>query len=339
MTHLHRVRPGCFAIVLLPVATFVFHHYLNAVLGVPDLPIGAEILREDAAHLEAAGRTRFLASFWLFLVIVLVCVLLFFDEWRSPLTEGTRRVALIAVAVVMAPVLLSVWGHQTNPDAARGFDRLGRAVYEAALAQGRVAGCERADAVWLLGRCGDNPVFTMLLDMLDVINLLSALGVGVLACGVVLCLREAPQGSSLEAEVRLLHYNRTRMRVFLYMSGLMLSAGVFLAIGWLHWPLPVVKEDMRKEFETLLRSTELMMGVYFSLLTVSYYGPAVLVHEAKVRALARRAMEDQGPYPDFEAWKEETRLTFDLQQLLRDSTAVIAPVITAFAGGFSPLLS
>lgn len=334
--HVRFVTPGHFAIPLLPVAVFLLNQMFLQSIGVPDLPVDGAIVRENVPHLEAPGRAKFLAGLWLFGLIVLVSLAALADALRRPMTTRSRVLALASLAAVVAPVAGWVAIHQSDPEAYRGYFQLGRDVYETALGQGVVTGCNLPTDRFLLGACGEAPALVILRQLLDVINLLSALGVGAVAVSMVLCLRRYPDGAPVEMQIELLRQNRAQMRKYLYLAGLMLSTGMFLALGWMHWPLPMIREDARADYELVLRGVEIWMGTFFSMLTLSFYLPVAGAMELRARRLAEEALGPEAPEGAELGWRKERALLPDQTQMIKEGLAVAAPVLTAFAGGFSP---
>ena len=326
------VHGAAFLIVALPVFVFVMHRWIATSLGVPKLPMTAEMVVPDAQLLEAGGRLKFLASLWFYLAIVVLAVGALIADLIGPVTMRTRLYALIALGLVLGVVGQSVAEHQANPDAWRGYHQLGEAVFETALAQGRLPSCSSPADRWMLGPCGDTPVVSLLDQMLDLVNLISALGVGAIAISAVLCLRQ-PALRDPAARASQLQRNRKRWQRSLYLSGLLLSSGMVLALSWMHWPLKMIVPDVSDAYREALSGVERMTGVYFSLLILSYMAPVGLILAARVEALAREVVPAAKGEAALDEWKQSNALSVGAVDVLKDTLAIVAPIITAMVGG------
>ncbi|WP_425070273.1 hypothetical protein [Sagittula sp. S175] len=332
------VRPVYFLIVLLPVGVFVLQGWLVQTFGVPDLPVSADILQANVPHLEAQGRMRFLAALSIYMLVAVVAATVLIEALCRPLTRRSRVLAVAALAVLAVPVALKVWAHQSDPNSYRGYFQMGRSLVEAALAQGVVPGCTAPTDRFILGPCGEAPALEILRHGLDFVNLVAGVAVGSMAVASILCLG-APQLAGLRAEdqpaekLEALQANAAQLKKTLYVSSLVLSTGMFLALSWMHWPLEMIAKDHRKDYETALGGTELLFGVYFSLLLLSFYLPVSFLLDLRARRLAGAALGAGSGETKRRAWAVENGLTTDFQQMLKEGLAIAGPVLAALTGG------
>lgn len=333
-----RVELQYFGIVLVPIAIFVINVGVTRHLIAADLEVPTDILREGAHWLEAAGRYRFLAATWFFAALTVLAVALLVRNLARPMARETRLAAIATWLLVLLLALVPSIEDAMNPGGPRVYHRLGSAVFEAALSRGTLPGCAGPEDLWLLGRCGDVPVITMFNRVVDIINALAGLGVGALIVGMILCL-DHRACTDIEEEAAQLADNLRRMRQQLYLSSLILTFGMFFAASWMYWPLQLVQESERASYGAVVSSTALFTGTYFSLLIMSFYLPVAIILEGRARRLADRAGQDApgDEAPDAEGWKAAHGLKEGAADYLRAGFALTAPILTAFAGGISPL--
>lgn len=325
-----------FAIVLLPIAIFAMEGVITDHMMPRAVLIPPDIVNMDHPWLEIAGRYRFLAASWFFGAFAVLAAALVVRTLLRPLSVQTRVVSVGTWLFVIALALLpTVTGDDAGPPTYRW---IGSEVFETALSQGTLAGCAGPDDRWLLGRCGPLPAVTLFNRVLDIINFLAGLGIGALIVGMILCLNRG-RAASVEDEAAVLADNFKQMRQQLYLSSLVLTLGMFFATSWMHWPMPMVTGDARSAYGTLILSTALFTGTYFTLLILSFYLPVAVLLDGRARDLARRkGRSGDGEAPqDADAWLASHGLKEGVGDYLKAGFALAAPVLTAFAGGISPL--
>ncbi len=332
------VPVGYFAIILVPITIFLMHKGISDHMITDDLNVSADILREGYPWLEAAGRYRFLAATWFYAALTMLAVALLARTLLRPTATATRIAAIGTWSFVILLAAVPTIKNFAKPSESHVFDRLGSAVFEAALARGTVPGCTRPEDPWLFGQCGENPVVTLFERVMEAVNVLAGLGVGALIVGMILCLATS-DSDDIEEQASLLAENLKQMRQQLYLSGLILTFGMFFATSWMYWPMQLVQDAARAEYGAVLLSAALYTGTYFSLLILSFYLPVALLLDGRVRALAKKAGKDTQSVDqlDFDAWKASHGLKEGASDYLRAGLALTAPILTAFAGGISPL--
>ncbi|MCR9114956.1 MAG: hypothetical protein NXH84_16880, partial [Rhodobacteraceae bacterium] len=187
---------------------------------------------------------------------------------------------------------------------------------------------------------------------IDFIILLSGIGVVSLVLGVILSLSRSPDHVPLEERAFEHGMNQKTARKFLYLAGLMLSSGMFLAMTWMHWPLPLVQEKQLDLYESVVNATLFYYGVFYTLLIVTGFGPVMYLAARRSEALA---MENLGagqpmaqPVPGkgapgpptvsaIEKWKAAHGLRISMTEAIQALLATTSPLLTAFAGSFSPV--
>lgn len=328
-----------FLIAFVPVIIFAQEAMISGQLMDTALPVSADILGPVTAEAEASGRFRFLAATWMFAALGFMVFAMAVRDLTMPLTRETRLAGAAVLVGIVAIAMSPTVGHMQDPDVLRNYDRLGGDVFRSALGQGRLTGCSGPEDRWLLGACGDVPVISLLNRMMDVINLFAGLGVGGLTVGMILCLKN-PTGDGLEARAQMLERNMLRMRRQLYLSGLVLTFGIFYVISWMRWPLPMVAADHADAYGAMISSALLYTGVYFSLLILSFYLPVALILEGRKERLAADAAQHESLKDDKarKVWLEMRGLKAQPVEALKSGLALLAPILTAFAGSFPTLL-
>ncbi|MCG7521627.1 hypothetical protein [Ruegeria sp. Ofav3-42] len=332
-----RVKLRYFAIALLPVGVFGIHELILGHLIASDLDVPLEILNDDNTWLEAVGRFRFLAASWFFAALALLPVALLIRNLVQPTARGTRIgacfTALIIFMLALTPTIQQAMA-STNP---RIYHQVGKAVFETALSRGSLPGCLEPDGLWLLGRCGDIPVFSMFRRVLDIINALAGLAVGALIAGMILCLA-SKDSDDVEENAEELARNMHQMRQQLYLSSVILTFGMFFATSWMYWPMPLILDSAKATYSSLITASALFTGTYFCLLMLSFYIPVALILDSRIKRLARLAGQSGATEAifDVEDWKKSHGLKEGAGEVLRAGIALAAPILASFAGGITP---
>jgi len=328
-----------FLIGLMPIVIFAQDALISGQMLDADLPVSPDILGDGWGWEETAGRYRFLAATWMFAGLAFLVFVMAVIDLRRAMTQQTQVLGAAVLALIFAIALSPSIGFMQDPDALRIYDRLGGDVFKVALGQGRLPGCDLPQDRWLLGTCGDIPVISLLNRMFDVINIAAGLGVGGLAVGMILCLKVG-ENDNLETRASRLERNMLQMRRQLYLSGLVLTFGVFFVISWMRWPLPMIDAAHAEAYGAVISAAMLYTGVYFSLLILSFYLPVALVLEGRKQKLAELAEAD-GKLADYAArkkWLEMRGLNTNPAEFLKSGLALVAPILTAYAGSFPSLL-
>ena len=333
-----RVKLRYFLIVLVPIVIFWTNSIITGHLVAADLEVTESMLRDDRPWLESVGRYRFLAATWFFLSLAVLAVALLVRDLMAPLTRDTRIAAIATMGVVVFLAITPSLQHLMDPDARRVYDRIGSAVFETALSRGSLPGCSGPEDRWLLGLCGEIPVLSLFNRTLDIVNVFAGLGVGALIVSMILCL-QTHATRDVEEEAALLAQNLRKMRQQLYLSGVVITFGMFFATSWMYWPVPLVVESEQAAYGSVVLSLALFTGIYFSLLLLSFYLPVALILDARVRRLAGLAgAEAKGGKPlDIDDWRRSRGLKEGAADYMRAGFALTAPILAAFAGGISPI--
>lgn len=327
-----------FAIVLVPMVIFVMEAIISDHLMTGDVVVPTETLNPDVPWLEAAGRSRFLAATWFFASVAVLAACLLIRSLARPLTSMTRwasaAVWLFIVLLALSPTINIALGADRLPI----YRGIGTELYETALSNASLPGCENPNGTWLLGRCGDLPAITLLNRIIDVINLLAGVSVGALIVGMILCLNRG-ESTDVEEEAAVLAENFRHMRQQLYLSSVVLTFGTLFATSWMYWPMPMVSGEARGAYGTLVQSAALFTGTYFTLLILSFYLPVAILLDGRARDLAQRVNRSKsGRDPqDANTWLASRGLKEGLGDYLKTGFALAAPILTAFAGGIAPV--
>ncbi len=327
-----------FSIVLLPIFVFAIHEVIQHHLIATEVNVPVEFLRDDNSWLEAVGRFRFLAAAWFFAALAILTVALLVRNLWRPTSRQTRIAASVTTLAIFALAVAPTIQQYATLNTPRIYHQVGKVVFETALSRGTIPGCLQADDYWLLGRCGDIPVFSMFRKVLDIINALAGLAVGALIVGMILCLASSPSGD-LEETAEELRRNMHQMRQQLYLSSLVLTFGMFFASSWMYWPLPLIDETGKAAYSSLVTASALFTGTYFCLLMLSFYLPVALILDGRIKDLARQAHQSETAKEvfDVEDWKASHGLKEGVGEVLRAGFALTAPILASFAGGISPL--
>ncbi len=327
-----------FLIAIVPIIIFAQEAVISGQFLSADLQVPVGILQEDRIILETAGRFRFLGATWFFAALAGLVFALAVRDLCQPLRKETRLAGALVLLVIFLLAISPTINYMQEPDALRNYHKLGGDLFEAALGQGTLPGCTVPTDRWLLGVCGDVPVISLLNRMMDVTNVFAGLGVGGLIVGMILCLQECAD-TKLEAKAVQLERNVLRMRRQLYLSGLVLSVGIFFATTWMRWPLPMVVGDASDAYDAVIAASLLYTGLYFSLLILSFYLPVAIILDSRKKALAEMAAghDTLTEHKDREEWLKSRGLHADPTDFLKAGFALVAPILAAYAGSFPTL--
>ena len=365
LTEKRHVPPACFLILAAPVLIFVLSDWMVPNLGVPMLDISAEeLLIDGKGYLEAGGRNRYLGALMFFSVLVIIALAMFVAELMRPLTTMTRVLAVAVLLATQLPVLNTVIGHQEEAIWSwRSYHQLGTDVMEKVLERGEVRRCQELkwedgeafyrtipDKPLLLGRpCTDNPALALFRVLLDYSSVLSGVGVAALVLGMILSLSCPPSGAPLEERAFDHGRNQRAARRFLYLAGLMLSAGMFMAMAWMHWPMPLVDTKAHPGYADTIKATLFYYGVFYTLLIVAGFGPVMFLAARRSDKLAIESMMAVESSPQaatdnvvptvtrLDKWKASHGLQISMTEAIQALIATGSPLLTAFAGSFSPV--
>jgi ABC-type multidrug transport system fused ATPase/permease subunit len=335
---MRRVKLRYFAIALVPISIFwlngmIVDHFFPNNLAVPK-----EFLQEGNDWLEAVGRYKFLAATFFFAAISMLAVALLACNLARPTTPGTRAAAIATLLVILVLAVIPTVRHIITLEGSGVYNKVGGALFEAALSRGTLPGCLVPDDYWLLGRCGENPVISMFERVMDFVNVFAGLSVGALIVGMILCL-ETRDGDDSKEAAELLVENLRQMRLQLYLSSLILTFGMFFAASWMHWPLPMILDAEREAYRSIVLATALFTGTYFCLLILSFYLPVAMIIDSRIVRLGEIARQG-GPKKEelsLESWREKRGLTGSASDYMRAGLAITAPIFAAYAGGISPM--
>lgn len=333
-----RVNLSYFAIAALPICVFVLHELIQKHMIATALDVPVSILVDDRAWLEAIGRFRFIAASWFFLALAILPVAVLARTLARPMEFRTRVMAIsIVLAIFLLAIVPTVQQH-LNSQNPQIYHQVGKAVFETALSRGTLPGCINPDDVWLLGRCGEVPVFSLFMRVLDLVNALAGLAIGSLIVGMILCLgtRECRDIEEAAAD---LAKNLRQMRLQLYLSSLILTFGMLFAASWMYWPLPMISGPEKATYSSLVTASALFTGTYFCLLMLSYFLPVAVILDGRIAslAIAARQTDDVEDTFDIDGWRSSHKLADGTGDLLRAGFALAAPILAAFAGGISPI--
>ena len=365
LTEKRRVPPACFLILAAPLLVFMLSDWLVPQLGVPMLDVSADSLLIDGqGYLEAGGRNRYLGALLFFSALVLIAVVMFVGELLRPLTKWTRIWAVTAFVLVQIPVVASVMGHQEEAIWSwRTYHQLGTDVMDNVLARGEVRRCQelvmegdapayrtRPDKTLLLGReCTDNPAMALFRLLLDYSSVLSGVGVAALVLGMILSLSCPPAGAPLDERAFDHGRNQRSARRYLYLAGLMLSAAMFMTMSWMQWPLPFVDTKTHPGYAETIHAALFYNGVFYTLLIAAGFGPVMLLATRRSDRLAMESLMAEESAPEaatdsdvptvtrLDKWKKSHGLQISMTEAIQALIATGSPLLTAFAGSFSPV--
>ncbi len=334
----HRVKLRYFSIVLLPVLIFGVHKLIQDHMIASELDIPLKILSDQNTWLEAVGRLRFLAASWFFAALAVLAVAVLARSLARPMEQQTRVAAIVTTLAVFLLALTPTIQQFITSTAPRIYYQVGKTVFETTLAKGSLPGCMNANDTWLLGTCGESPVFSMFNRVLDIVNALAGLSVGALIAGMILCLASS-DSHDIEERAEELAANMHQMRQQLYLSSLILTFGMFFASSWMYWPMPLIEDSGKAAYGSLVKASALFTGTYFCLLLLSFYLPVALVLDSRVKRLALRARGRSRTEETFDiaGWKASHGLKEGTGEILRAGFALVAPILASFAGGITPL--
>lgn len=353
--HTRDLHPACFLILGLPVAVFLIHEQAVPLVGVPILPVTPEeILIEGLDFAEAAGRHRFLGALMFFTVLVMISLIAFAVELGRGLALRARLLALAVFAVTQVPVVMAVLSHHGGrTDDWRSYDQLGEGVLRAVLERGNVVLCEGPGATAGGFLCQEPYAFNLFSHALDLVTILSGLGVAALVLGMILSLAHPPDETDLDLRAFEQGRNQKTARRFLYLAGLMMSAGLFLTMSWMHWPFPLLKPAVVGIYSEVINATLFYWAVFYTLLIITGFAPVMFLAIRRSDRLALEAMQGRSvgaaaagaPGPArtapsvtrMDEWKAAHGLRISMTEAVQALVAAASPLLTAFAGSFAPV--
>ncbi len=333
-----RVELVYFSIVALPICVFAVHELIQTHMLSKDLDLSPDILLQDKDWLETVGRYRFLAAAWFFAALALLPLAVLARNLMRPTERNTRVAAVLTVLVVFLLAMIPVIQQHLTGTPPQIYRQVGKEVFEMTLSKGTLPGCQSVGDRWLMGTCGEIPVFSLFRRVMDIITGLAGLAVGALIAGMILCLATGENGDIEDTAVRLAR-NIRQMKQQLYLSSLILTFGMFFASSWMYWPLPVIAESEKSAFTSLVTASALLTGTYFCLLMLSFFLPVAVILDGRVTNLAIAARQNEGGEDDFDVqdWRKEHGLSDGPGDFMRAGFALAAPILAAFAGGISPI--
>lgn len=335
--HKRRVKLRYFLIVLFPVCVFVIYKIIQHHMITADMDVPVAILSDGPDWLESVGRFRFLSASWFFMALALLPAAVLARNLARPMERETRIASIATVIMIFLLAVLPTIQQFITDKPPRVYHQVGKDVFELALSRGTLPGCLTPDDNWLLGSCGENPVFSLFRRILDLINALAGLAIGSLIVGMILCLGTGEEGD-IEKTSDELARNLRQTRYQLYMSSLILTFGMFFAASWMYWPMPLVAEADKAAYSALVSASALFTGTYFCLLMLSYFLPVAVILESRVRTLAEMASRVEGEDAfDVDEWRSSHGLSEGAGSILRAGFALAAPILAAFSGGISPI--
>ncbi|WP_135503399.1 hypothetical protein [Roseovarius aestuariivivens] len=364
MTHFpigpRAVPRACFAILILPVAVYLLHEFVMIPqFGVPVLNVTADDLLQPVkegvslAFTEAAGRSRFIGAFLFFCMVVVIALVCFAAELLRDLDAATRRNALLVFVAVQIPVVASVFSEGQW----RAHDQLGEGVLRAVMAQGDMPFCDTWGQRYAL--CGPDAGVEVFGIAMHVVTIMSGLGVSALILGMILSL--ARPKAAVDLTLRAFDHGRNQRiaRRFLYLAGLMMSAGLYLTMSWMHWPFPMLGEAVAASYKDVINAQLFYYGIFYTLLIITGFGPVIFLAARRSDALAMESVLSDLRHPPqddkaktggaarmprdvpslsrMDAWKEAHGLRISFTEAIQALVATGSPLLTAFAGSFSPL--
>ena len=341
------------AIVLLPLLVYFFSEWLLWYLGRTELK-GIPSLLFDA-HREGAARFRVLGTFFLLICAASAAIGYFlFSVLR--LNGSSRRVMGGAFAATIATSAIIVWyGTVVAPHGGMVTtqEMMGDALVVQALSQRRennsssaadpasvrsAAGtgpsprARRANAGLAMAHIGridasswppqppPSSDYPLLRNLINAESGVLLLAIPSLAFGAILCLAWPPPAEPLNAEEEkaLRDEQIGRLNTFLYLSALMLVAGLLFLSAFLHWPLFALPSEMKPQYQEHIHAVVLFNGVVYTVLLASYYLPVAGL-------LARR-------WRHVKPSEGESGEMLDWRGFLKAALAVFAPLVIGLLG-------
>lgn len=339
------------AIVALPVTVYFFSEWLLWYLGRTEAKIPAALVFDP--HEEAAARYRVLGTY-LLVISAASAAIGYFLYSLARLTKWSRKDALFAFAVTIGITFALLSAVQKLSEAkyidggvVRTQEMMGAPLVVAALSQRdeqrhpidapkpttdgaaspiqggapldpkRLADDGSAAPPVCNGLSPDTD-YRLLRCLIDSESYLLLLAIPSLAFGTILSLAWPARRLYGEEEKALRDEQIGRLNTFLYLSALMLVAGLLFLSAFLHWPLFALPDEMRAAYREHVHAVVLFNGVTYTVLLASYYLPAAGL-------LARR-------WRYVKPSEGESGEMLDWRGFLKAALAVFAPLVVGLLG-------
>ncbi len=331
----YQIAPKHLSILLLPVLVLIASEVMLGMFGDHGLSLGTVDLAPEAKLLELAGRYTFLAVAFFFVAAALAVIAVFVIDLVTRQNTASIRYTVLAM---LATIAVSLVFSEFEPAWLGSFEShqlVGKDLLLATLGQGEIAACVPGSPFAM--RCKAMGSFLAMDVLMDKINILSALSATCVAAGMVLTLsRRCPPDlqdpDARRTEIAALKEAQLHARRYLYLSGVLLSAGMALAFAWMLWPAPMIADTgTRAAYGELVDGIALFRGVSYTVLILSYYMPVSLILMVRVnRCLDASAAAGTSA--------EQTGITpINTLDALKTILAILSPVIASAVGSFANL--
>lgn len=335
-----QIAPGHLSILLLPILVLTVSEYLLGTFADTSVALDGLAIADTVPQVELAARYRFLSAFLFYAAVAVTLIAIFAFELYARHTRRSIAFTLVAfVAVVIISLLFSTF-EPAWMSSFESYQLLGEDLYRQALGSGQVSGC--APASPLNEACDGQGAFFAMTFLLDRTNVLASVASAAVVFGMVLALAR-PVGANLDgpaglrAEARALKDSVDATRRYLYLSGVLLTAGMMLVIAWMAWPGELIADpDMHLAHDKLVSAISLYRGVSYTVLILSYYMPVSLI--LMVRIDRFRDAVDQAGSPEL----AEDISGFSIERIgsldaLKAILAIISPILASAVGSFVDL--
>lgn len=326
------IAPRHLAIVILPVLVVAFSEALLSIFADTAVSFAPLSLIPDMQLTELVGRYRFLSVFFFYAATCLTIFAIFGAELLSRHTvKSILRVLLGLLALVAFSFLFSL----VEPEwmgSFEAYELLGAALFEEGLRAGDSPLCDA-------GGCAGKGAFYTMRFLMGATNILSAFAVPAVVLGMIVALArpgdiDLTTAKGVLAEGRTLQAARAAVRRYLYLSGVLLSAGMMLGYAWMSWPSELLSDPSQSaQYQDLVESISLYRGVSYTVLTLSFYMPVSLIQMVRIErfndAAHREDME--------EITAQAEALDIDQIQMLdalKAILSILAPILAAAVGSF-----
>jgi hypothetical protein len=325
------------AVLILPIAVLFLSEGMLGTFGDTTLTMPPPELTKHARMDELTARYTFLAAFFFFGAVAIASIFIFAADLVSRHTRmSSIRVGIALLAVIAISLTFSTLESEDDSTSFEAYQLLGEPVFATALTQGTLAGCVPGRAIY--PECEGQGAFYALTWLLDKANLLSALAAAAVVMGLVLSLarpaakNDLTTAAGFKAEAAALRESQDNVQRYLYLSGLLLTAGMALGLAWMRWPGEVLADPMmHDDYDALVQSVALFRGVSYSVLILSYYMPVSLLLLVRVRRFNDKLSLSGIKDVEQEAPRFELNRLASLEAM-KTVVAILSPILISAVG-------
>lgn len=332
-----QIAPQYLLILIFPLMVLTFSELLLSFFGDPNLTLpGVNDVSFDPV-VELSARYRFLTAYMFYAIVAILLTAIFLCEliarhtWKSMIYVG--------IAFVAAALFSMIFSH-IEPEYLGSFEDyqlLSKNLFVAALSPGQVPYC--AEGAPNAAICGTTQAFHAMDILTETTNHFAIVSSAAIVIGMILALSTPQQAEtgelSMKGEANAIVYAQSVIKRYLYLAGLLLSAGMIMGVAWMSWPGDMITDpELRAAHHKLVQSISLYRGTSYSLLILSYYLPVSIILMLRIEVLHAHAEDSK------DAKAPEKITAFGIDRIasvdaLKAIIAILSPILAGAIGSFA----